>query len=176
MMALKKSVLFAATILALGACSKKPPADLPTAGSDLPDDGSGYGNGAGTIMPGSQEDFMRAISSGAVMSDRIFFDTDKYNVDSNDAQVLDSQIAWLNQNPTSRITIEGHADERGTREYNIGLGERRANSAKDYLVSRGVNTARINVISYGKERPVALGSTPEAWAQNRRAVTVVVGQ
>lgn len=170
-MTMTKTALVAAAFLALGACTKKPPADLPTAGDQISGD-NGYGQG---VVPGSQDDFLRAISSGAVMSDRIFFDTDKYNVDANDAQVLDSQIAWLNQNPNSRVTIEGHADERGTREYNIALGERRANAAKNYLVSRGINAARINVISYGKERPVALGSNETAWAQNRRAVTVVVG-
>jgi peptidoglycan-associated lipoprotein len=104
----------------------------------------------------------------------IYFDTDQYNVDSADAAALQSQAAYLNQYPQISITVEGHADERGTREYNLALGERRANAAKNYLVSLGVAANRISVISYGKERPVALGSNEAAWAQNRRAVSVVV--
>ena len=87
---------------------------------------------------------------------------------------LDSQAAWLMKWPDRRITIEGHADERGTREYNLALGDRRANAAKNYLAARGVNAARINTISYGKERPIALGSDETSWAQNRRAVTITV--
>ncbi|HJO74674.1 MAG TPA: peptidoglycan-associated lipoprotein Pal, partial [Rhodospirillales bacterium] len=88
---------------------------------------------------------------------------------------LDKQAAWLKANPSVSITVEGHADERGTREYNLALGERRANSVKDYLISLGVNPARVKTISYGKERPVAVGSTNAAWAQNRRGVTKVSG-
>lgn len=86
---------------------------------------------------------------------------------------MDSQAAWLVANPSVRVTIEGHCDERGTREYNLALGERRANAAANYLSARGVDAARMTVISYGKERPIALGSDAASWAQNRRAVTVV---
>ena len=89
---------------------------------------------------------------------------------------LQSQSAWLARNPAVRVTLEGHADERGTRDYNIALGERRANAAKNYLATLGVDPGRITVISYGKERPAALGSNEEAWAQNRRAVTVVIAR
>ena len=88
--------------------------------------------------------------------------------------VLDAQAQWLNTNARVNVTIEGHADERGTREYNLALGERRANAAKNYLTSLGVAASRISVVSYGKERPIALGSNEQAWAQNRRAVSVVV--
>jgi peptidoglycan-associated lipoprotein len=86
---------------------------------------------------------------------------------------LDSQVAWLQRNPNVRVTIEGHADERGTREYNLALGDRRANAAKNYLAARGISPSRMTTISWGKERPVAEGSDESAWGQNRRAVTVL---
>ena len=107
------------------------------------------------------------------IGDRIYFDTDKYNITSAAAFVLESQANWLKSTPGFQLIIEGHCDERGTREYNLALGERRGNSVKDFLVSLGVEAGRITVISYGKERPAAEGSTSEAWAENRRAVTVV---
>ena len=110
------------------------------------------------------------------MGDRVFFDYDQYNVDAQDQATLQTQSQWLQRNPAVRVTLEGHADERGTRDYNIALGERRANAAKNYLASLGVDPSRIQVISYGKERPAELGSTEEAYAKNRRAVTVVIGR
>jgi len=106
--------------------------------------------------------------------DVIYFDTDKYNVDAEDAAALQSQANWLRGYPQKRAIIEGHADERGTREYNIALGERRANAARNYLVSLGIGDERLSVVSYGKERPAAIGSNETAWARNRRAVTVTV--
>jgi len=109
------------------------------------------------------------------VGDRVFFSFDQYNLDDAARSTLGKQAAWLAANPSVAITIEGHADERGTREYNLALGDRRANATKDYLVALGVNPGRIKTISYGKERPVALGSNEAAWAQNRRAVTVVNG-
>ena len=156
---------------ALGACKKEPPTSLPpdptpTATSTTGiDDGSG-----GSAALGSQAHFVNAVNGQNV----IYFDTDQYNVDSADAAALQTQAAYLNQYPQISITVEGHADERGTREYNLALGERRANAAKNYLVSLGVAANRISTISYGKEKPVALGSNEAAWAQNRRAVSVVV--
>ena len=110
------------------------------------------------------------------MGDRVFFDYDQYNVDAQDQTTLQTQSQWLQRNPAVRVTLEGHADERGTRDYNIALGERRANAAKNYLASLGVDPSRIQVISYGKERPAEIGSTEEAYAKNRRAVTVIVGR
>ena len=104
----------------------------------------------------------------------IYFDPDRYNLDSADSAALQTQAQYLAQYPNISITVEGHADERGTREYNLALGERRANAAKNFLVSIGVPANRIRTVSYGKERPVALGSNEAAWAQNRRAVSVVV--
>lgn len=168
---LQPLALILATSLALVGCSKKPPEGIPAPeGSGDVSTDTGITDGSGVDGgPGSQADFLSKISS-----DRIYFDTDRFDVDGADRTILESQAAWLRQYPNKRVTIEGHADERGTREYNIALGERRANSAKNYLASLGIEPARINVISFGKERPDALGSTPEAWARNRRAVTVTV--
>jgi len=119
------------------------------------------------VTPGSQEDLVVNVG------DRVFFDFDKFNLKPDARKTLEKQAAWLKANPAVRISIEGHADERGTREYNLALGERRANAAKDYLISLGINPGRVKTISYGKERPVAMGSNEAAWAQNRRSVTVV---
>ncbi|MDA0901851.1 MAG: peptidoglycan-associated lipoprotein Pal [Proteobacteria bacterium] len=107
------------------------------------------------------------------VSDRVFFAFDSSELSSDAVSVLDNQIAWLNSDPTISIIVEGHCDERGTREYNIALGERRAAAVKNYLVGNGVSASRIKTISYGKERPAFLGSTPEIWSKNRRAVTVI---
>ncbi|MCA1662543.1 MAG: peptidoglycan-associated lipoprotein Pal [Novosphingobium sp.] len=157
--------------VALAACSKKPPEQLPPApegtGQETTDD-TGLDN-TGAPVPGSQADFVASVAS-----DTIYFDTDRYNVDSADAATLQSQAQWLARYPGARVTIEGHADERGTRDYNLALGERRANAAKTYLVGLGVGAERVTTVSYGKERPVALGSDESSWARNRRAVTVTV--
>ncbi|MGB7373026.1 peptidoglycan-associated lipoprotein Pal [Pontixanthobacter sp.] len=124
---------------------------------------------AGPVV-GSQEHFVNGVQGQNV----IFFDTDRFNIDSDDVAALQSQAQYLMRNPGVNITVEGHADERGTREYNLALGERRANAAKNYLVSLGVPADRMRTVSYGKERPVATGSNEQAWAQNRRAVSVVI--
>lgn len=163
-------IILAVSLVALAACSKKPPAELPPAPTEQPADTTGDQSGVGTApVPGSQADFLAKVSS-----DRVFFDLDKYDIDAEDQTTLQSQAQWLQQYPNVRVTIEGHADERGTREYNLALGERRANSAKNYLASLGITPSRISVISYGKERPDALGSDEASWARNRRAVTVTV--
>lgn len=104
--------------------------------------------------------------------DRVLFGYDKSDIDAKAKKVLDIQSEWLKSDTTIKITIEGHCDERGTREYNIALGERRALSAKNYLVSKGIDEKRIKTISYGKERPAFIGSNEESWAKNRRAVTI----
>ena len=161
--------LLITTSLVLAGCAKKAPEELPPPPVDTtPTQPSTNPTGPG-YAPGSQGDFV-----ANTMSDRILFDTDEYNVDSRDQAILQSQAQWLASNPNARITIEGHADERGTRDYNLALGERRANAAKNYLASLGVSPARMTTVSYGKERPEALGSNESAWAQNRRAVSVVV--
>ena len=166
-MKLSRTLVMATAIIALAACSKKPPAELPPApgGTTAP---TGPATPSGPVK-GSQEDFIASVAS-----DRIFFALDQFDVDAEDQATLQSQAAWLQQNPAVRVTIEGHADERGTRDYNIALGERRANAAKNYLASLGIDPGRITTVSYGKERPAALGSDEAAWAQNRRAVTVTI--
>ncbi|NQV57470.1 MAG: peptidoglycan-associated lipoprotein Pal [Rhodospirillales bacterium] len=131
--------------------------------------GAGGASGAGAIVAGSSQDFV--INVG----DRVFFDFDKSNIRADQHAALQRQAAWLKMHPSQVVALEGHADERGTREYNLALGERRANSAKDFLVALGVSPNRLKTISYGKERPVALGHDEAAWKQNRRAVTVVTG-
>ncbi len=103
--------------------------------------------------------------------DRVLFDTDRSALTADAEATLDRQAAWLQQNQRIAVQIAGNADERGTEEYNVALGQRRANAARDYLVSHGVQGSRISTISYGKDRPTALGSTPDAWAQNRNAIT-----
>ena len=161
--------LAAASALALTACSKKPPAQLPPAPQDnsTPTPATPAPSGP---TPGSEEHF-KSVMNGR---DVIYFDTDKYDIDSEDAAALRQQAQYLLQYPNIRATVEGHCDERGTRDYNIALGERRANSAKNYLVSVGIDASRLTTVSYGKERPVALGSNEAAWAQNRRAATITI--
>ena len=162
------TLMLAASFLAISACAKKPPKELPPA----PVDTTGpvtTDTSSGAVLPGSQEDFVATVSS-----DRIFFDTDSSDVDGPDQATLQSQATWLSKYAEKRITVEGHADERGTREYNLALGERRANAAKNALAALGLDASRINTVSYGKERPDATGSDEEAYARNRRAVTVTV--
>jgi peptidoglycan-associated lipoprotein len=166
------TLLCTAALIAVAGCSKKPPKSLPpappsTTGSSNPTPPGGGGVGS-TTVPGSRADFVAQAGT-----DTIHFATDSSDVDGEARSILTKQAAWLQKNPNVRVTVEGHCDERGTREYNLALGDRRANSAKNFLVSAGVSAARISVISYGKERPVATGSDEDAWAQNRRAVTVV---
>jgi peptidoglycan-associated lipoprotein len=168
-MKLSRPLLMATAVIALAACSKKPPQELPPAPGGTEETASTAPAAPSGPVKGSQEDFVASVSS-----DRILFDTDKYDVDAEDQPILQSQATWLQANPTVRVTVEGHADERGTRDYNIALGDRRANSAKNYLASLGIDPSRITTVSYGKERPAALGSDESAWAQNRRAVTVTV--
>ena len=167
-----KKIALAITVcsaIALSACAKKPPAELPPApqNTSAPQPQPPRQTGA---IPGSQEHF-RQIMAGR---DTIYFDTDMFNIDAQDQTALREQATYLGQFPNVRATVEGHADERGTREYNLALGERRANAAKNYLVSLGVPADRLSVVSYGKERPVDPGSNEQAWARNRRAVTVVM--
>jgi peptidoglycan-associated lipoprotein len=117
--------------------------------------------------PGSQEDLVQNVG------DRVFYDYDKSELRPEARRTVERWAAWLKQYPQVTVTVEGHADERGTREYNLALGQRRANAARDILVANGVSQARVQTISFGKDRPEALGSDESAWAQNRRAVTVV---
>ena len=176
-MAKLNHILLAATALvAVSACSKKRPETLPPAPLAGPGDTGPTGPVGGTgqagagVVPGSDADFRRSVTSNTVN-----FGLDQYDIDPQARAILDSQAEWLGRNLNVRVTIEGHCDERGTREYHLGLGDRRANSAKNYLAARGVAASRMTTISYGAERPAALGSDEDAYAQNRRAVTVVIG-
>jgi peptidoglycan-associated lipoprotein len=170
-----KVAAIAAALALTAGCGKKAPKQLPPPPGDSADASTGESEttdtGVGSeAVPGSRAAFLAAVGMGG---DRVFFDTDQYDLDDRDRSTLDAQAAWLQSNATVRVTIEGHADERGTRDYNLALGDRRANAAKNYLAARGVPAGRMTVISYGKERPEALGSDETAWAQNRRAVTVL---
>lgn len=163
------SVVLGVALIATAGCAKKrpdtilPPGDGPT-GTTV-DNSSGDTEGVSPL----NERFKREVTS-----DTVHFALDQYDLDPEARSILDSQARWLVANPNTRITIEGHCDERGTREYNLALGDRRANAAKNYLAARGVSPSRITTVSYGKERPVALGSDERSWAANRRAVTIVV--
>ncbi len=161
-MSLRSLTYVVASLLLLSACSSTPSDQGAGAGS------GGAGAGAGSqIVAGSDRDFIVNVG------DRVYFDLDKFNIRNDQRAQLEKQAAWLKRYPAVQVTIEGHADERGTREYNLALGEKRANSAKDFLVANGIPANRVKVISYGKERPVALGHDEASWAQNRRAVTVI---
>ncbi len=150
--------------LAITACAKTPTED-PSALASY------KGGSSGAATPGSAQDF--AVNVG----DRVFFESDSSELTSTAQATLDKQSRWLQQYARFNFTIEGHADERGTREYNFALGARRAEATKNYLVARGIPGARIHTVSYGKERPVAVCNDISCWSQNRRAVTVLaVGQ
>ena len=169
-MTIRAIALTAVGALALSACKKEAPEELPPppqTSTPAPTPGPSQPTGP---VPGTQAHFSQTLQG----RDTIYFDTDKFDIDAEDQAALRQQAQYLQQFANVRATVEGHADERGTREYNLALGERRANAAKNYLVSLGVPANRITVVSYGKERPVALGSNEQAWARNRRAVTIVL--
>lgn len=129
--------------------------------------GGGVYGAAGQATPGSQEDLVRTAG------DRIYFDTARSTLTDQARQTLDRQAAWLQRYPQVNVLIAGNCDERGTEEYNLALGQRRANVDRDYLVAHGIAATRLQTISYGKDRPTDPGSTPEAWAKNRNAITYV---
>ena len=156
--------------LALAACSKKAPEELPPAPVEETTTAPTTTTPSGPSV-GSMEHFLAAVGQANTV---VYFDTDRYNIDAEDSSKLQRQAQYFSQYPGVTFTIEGHADERGTRDYNLALGERRANAAKNYLVSLGIPASRIRTVSYGKERPVALGSNESAWAQNRRAATITI--
>ena len=162
--------LSAAIALTLAGCASKAPKELPPApGPAVSQSNEAAPQLAGPV-PGSEGDFAATMLG----QDTIHFDFDKYGIDATAAQALRVQAQWFLKYPNARATIQGHCDERGTREYNLALGERRANATRDYLVSLGVAASRLNTVSYGKERPVDPASNERAWAANRRAVSVVI--
>jgi peptidoglycan-associated lipoprotein len=158
----------AALTIAVAACSSTPNPDATAAAGGLGGAGGAGGFGAGgPATPGSTQDF--AVNVG----DRVFFETDSTDLTPTAVAILDRQAQWLARYPRYTILIEGHADERGTREYNFSLGARRSQTVRDYLASRGVSAGRMRTLSYGKERPVAVCNDISCWSQNRRAVTVL---
>lgn len=164
-----------AAVVATSACARRPEATAAT--STLPvatgSAGSGATSPTGAVTgaaQGSPEDFRQSVE------DRVYFDLDRHDIRADARPRLDAQAAWLRRYPDTRLRIEGNADERGTREYNLALGARRAEAVRDHLVAAGVAPSRIEVISYGKERPIASGSTEEAHARNRNAHSVVLGR
>jgi peptidoglycan-associated lipoprotein len=164
-------VAIAVALCLTAGCARRNRELPPEPVSSATPDGSETGDQSGVTgaaVPGSRADFIQSVPS-----DRILFELDSYSIDDQDRRTLDAQADWLARNGNVRVTIEGHADERGTREYNLALGDRRANAARDYLQSRGVAPTRMQVLSWGKERPQVAESNDAAWAQNRRAVTVV---
>ena len=138
-----------------------------SSGSDVSSEGTITETTGSGIVSGSQEDLIVNVG------DRVFFGYDSSDLDSDALELLQDQVAWLKQNSDVSVTIEGHCDERGTREYNLALGEKRAQAVKNYLIGLGINPDRVSTISYGKERPAVVGSNDGAWAQNRRSVTIV---
>ncbi|MGH1402931.1 MAG: peptidoglycan-associated lipoprotein Pal [Alphaproteobacteria bacterium] len=165
---LARYVVVFSAVLVLGACSSNPDeGGIQTSMNDgviVEDDGLYLDDGP---TPGTQADLVVNVG------DRVFFETDSSDLTLAARTTLENQAAWLGQYQTLNITVEGHADERGTREYNLALGERRATSVKNYLVALGVNPSRVSVISYGKERPAVPGANDMAWSQNRRGVAKV---
>lgn len=174
-----RSLSVIAAVALLAACSSQPEEGAGMDGAGMGGAGMGAGAGAGMgtgagagmgtgqYAPGSVEEFRQ------VVGDRVFFGTDEYALNGESQTTLRRQAQWLQQYPQANILVEGHADERGTREYNLALGERRAASIRDYLVAQGVSPARVNVVSYGKERPVCAEASSTCWAENRRGVTVL---
>jgi len=151
-----------AAVLLLAACSSNPPPAPGGAGHPM-------GGGPGSFAPGSQQDL------AATAGDRVFFAYDQSTISSEGQQILQRQADWLKRYPQVSVTIEGHCDERGTREYNLALGERRASAVKSVLVALGIPSARVQTISYGKERPIVVGSDEAGYAQNRVGITTVNG-
>ncbi|HEX3753686.1 MAG TPA: peptidoglycan-associated lipoprotein Pal [Rhizomicrobium sp.] len=160
-----------AAALLLAACTTKPQATntAPPPAPPPPQESSAPPPMQSSILPGSAQDFRVNVG------DTVHFGFNQYNVQDTDKGTLGKQAAWLQRYPSVRVTIEGHCDERGTREYNLALGARRANAVKEYLVSQGVSAARLETVSYGKERPICTESNEECWSQNRRGVTTITG-
>jgi peptidoglycan-associated lipoprotein len=155
----KNTLLILVACLVLTACAtKKEVTSIPQTEGQMQSD----------VYTG--DDTVKYLADG--VPDRVFFATNETILTTASRETLRAQAAWLRQNSSINVVLEGHADERGTREYNLALGERRANSAKDYLMTYGISSDRISVLSYGKERPVDAGSNPLAWSKNRRSVTV----
>ena len=157
----KTALALASALLLLAACDASS------------DNGGANGSGANGVDGSGTTGVLGRAADGSSIGDRVFFDLNSSSLNGDSQATLGRQAEWLKANTSTNVTIEGHADERGTREFNIALGERRATAAKNYLVSLGVSAGRLSVISYGKERPAVVGHDDSSWSQNRRAVTVI---
>jgi peptidoglycan-associated lipoprotein len=165
-------VLAAAAFLVLAGCTTKPPANTSAPPAEPPpstSESAPVTSESSNIIPGSAEDLRVNVG------DTVHFEYDHYDLRDEDRSVLQRQASWLQKYSQVRVAVEGHCDERGTREYNLALGARRANAVKEYLVSLGVSAGRLETISYGKERPVCTESSEDCNAQNRRGVTTITG-
>jgi peptidoglycan-associated lipoprotein len=156
-----------AAVSVLAACSSDEPKKAETVANNTPPAVAPVAPPKSTLVPGSQEDFVKNVG------DRVFFDYDKASLKPEGKDQLTKWVAFLKQYPNDQLTVEGHCDERGTREYNLALGEKRASAVKEFLVANGVAATRRKTVSYGKERPAVLGSNEAAYAQNRRGVGVI---
>ena len=193
---MKRFILLAASAALLAACETASEIDAiasGASGSSASSSASSASSGTSSSSSGGTSSASSSSSSSSASSDsgtsysydtdpktalikvgdRVLFGYDSSELDDEDRSILDNQGKFLNQNPSLKVTIEGHCDERGTREYNLALGEKRASAVKDYLISVGINSDRISVVSYGKERPQVLGSNKAAWSMNRRSVTSI---
>ena len=186
---MKRFILLAASAALLAACETASEIDAIASGASGSSASSSASSGTSSSSSGgtsSTSSSSASSDSGTSYSydtdpktalikvgDRVLFGYDSSELDDEDRSILDNQGKFLNQNPSLKVTIEGHCDERGTREYNLALGEKRASAVKDYLISVGINSDRISVVSYGKERPQVLGSNKAAWSMNRRSVTSI---
>lgn len=176
---IKRVLSLMAVVLLLGACASDPKetgdvsadaygeADRTPITSDIGVTGEEVSGNEYGPVPGSQQDLVVNVG------DRVFFDYDQYDLRPEARATLERQAEWMRQYPGVQLVIQGHTDERGTREYNLALGEKRANAVRNYLIALGISPDRIDVVSFGKERPAVLGSTPSAWSQNRRSVSVI---
>jgi peptidoglycan-associated lipoprotein len=167
-----RSTMLVALLVTVSACSNKKDAtgDLTLESTETTTMPADAGYGAMAVdgpVPGTQQDLVVNVG------DRVFFGYDQHDLTPEGQRTLEMQAEWMKRYPNVNVTIEGHCDERGTREYNLALGERRAAAVKNYLSALGVPASRVMTISYGKERPAVMGSNPSAWSQNRRGVTVV---
>jgi len=169
---MKPHPIAAVALVALIAACSDPASEGPDPSASAGADSAATDPAAGT---GGIGDIDSVEYFEAVVGDRVFFATDQFALDAEAQDILSRQAEWLRRNGATTVRVEGHADERGTREYNLALGARRANSVKNFLIGVGVPEGRIETVSYGKERPVATCSEPRCWSQNRRAVTVVAG-
>jgi len=168
----QRIVLFAATFL-LAACETASKVSGDSASTSSVSSGSSSASSSSSSSSGSGVTEMTEAEKLAEVGNTVYFDFDSAELTAEAKMTLNRQYAFLNVNPTLVIVVEGHADERGTREYNLALGDRRATAVRDYLIANGLNSARVRTVSYGKERPAVEGSSEEAWAKNRRSATVL---